>query len=672
VCGIAGYWDFAAAKQSFELIQTGQRMAGALRHRGPDDGGVWVDQRAGIVLGHRRLAVVDLSDTGHQPMISSSGRYTLVFNGEIYNFRELRSRLLSGGGSAMRFRGTSDSEVMLACFEEWGLEKALESFEGMFAFALWDGVERRLHLACDRAGEKPVYFARRPGAFLFGSELKALHASGKFALEVDIDSLCAYFRYGYVPHPRTIYKAVNKLSPGCFITTTAVDRSSPAERPYWTANDVACNGKSCSFSGTTSEAIDELERVLQDSIKSRMLADVPIGAFLSGGVDSSTVLALMQKISSRPVRSITIGFDNPSYDEAPFAARVARHLGTDHTTVYINSGEAMDVIPHLPHIYDEPFADSSQIPMYLVSRVARQNVTVSLSGDGGDELFAGYTRHRWIPAVFSRLKRTPSILRTLVSNSLLVFTPQDWDRLFERIGPALPHFMREGKSGDKIQKLAKMIAAPGAEEMYRTVRSFWDAPAKLVLDSLEPESQSVSSCCAELRDPTDKLLLLDLMTYLPDDILVKVDRAAMAVSLETRLPLLARQVIEFAWRLPTSLKIRHGHTKWILRQVLYRYVPKELIERPKSGFAIPLHEWLRGPLREWAEDTLSEARLRRDGYLNPGLVRAAWEEHLSGKRNRMDSLWTVLVFNSWLEAAKRPAPFSAQDDNAFAECSARL
>ena len=647
MCGIAGLLDADAR----DLPGVLEAMTETLRHRGPDDDGLWTDPEAGIGLGSRRLAVVDLSEEGHQPMDSASGRYVLAFNGEIYNHLDLREEL---EGMGHRFRGRSDTEVLLEAVDRWGLRGALERSNGMFAVALWDRQTRRLSLARDRLGEKPLYYGRLGGGFGFASELKALRVHPGFRPEIDRDALALLLRHKYVPAPGSIYRGIRKLPPASVLTIDQEVRGEPAPAAYWSAAEAAERGTFEPFRGPAAEAEEVLDELLRDAVGRRMIADVPLGAFLSGGVDSSTVVALMQARSDRPVRTFTIGFRDAAYDESADARRVAGHLGTDHTELLVTPEEAMEVIPALPEIYDEPFADSSQIPTYLVSRLAREHVTVSLSGDGGDEVFGGYNRYLWADAVWRRFGWMPAGLRRAVAGTLLSVSPRGWDSLATRLGPLLPNAARQRVPGEKVHKLARALRADGPEGLYGTLVSHWQDPASVVLGA-NGGGSSTRLDGAALPGLTRRMMYTDTVTYLPDDILVKLDRATMAVSLEGRVPYLDHRVVEFAWRLPLGMRARDGQGKWLLRRVLDRYVPRDLVERPKMGFGLPIGAWLRGPLRDWAESMLHPTRLRREGYLDPRPVRAAWAEHLSGRRNRQYELWDVLMFQAWLEVSSRKA-----------------
>ena len=665
MCGIAGFLESNATSSAEELRHVALRMADTLRHRGPDDGGAWVDAAAGIALSMRRLAILDLSPTGHQPMQSSSGRYSLVFNGEIYNCEDLRRELLAQN-LRPSFRGHSDTEVMLAAFEHWGVLDSVRRFNGMFAFALWDCSDRTLTLARDRFGEKPLHYCVTRGQFLFASELKALRAHPHFTGEIDVDSVALYLRHNCIPAPYSIYKNTRKLPPAS-VLTVSVDDFEGTLRQYWSLREVAETGTANPFQCNEDDAVTMLDGLLQDAVKIRMYSDVPLGAFLSGGIDSSTVVALMQTQSSLPVKTFSIGSRNVEYDEATYAARVAHHLQTDHTELYVTSQEAMEVIPSLPQIYDEPFADCSQIPTFLVARLARQKVVVSLSGDGGDELFGGYNRHTWGGALCRRLKPFPLFLRKFGAATIDALSPNAWDMLLRTAGPALPRTVRQRMPGDKLHKLASVMGSRDAYAMYYRLVSHWYQPTHIVNGAVEPYTLLTKSNHVKLANAAEQMMYFDAVTYLPDDILVKLDRATMAVSLEGRVPILDHRVAEFAWRLPLSLRVRGREGKWILRQILYRYVPRELVDRPKSGFGIPIDSWLRGPLRDWAEDLLNEDRIRREGFFNPKPIQRTWKEHLAGRRNWAYHLWDVLMFQTWLDESRRPLemPLHAQADTAF-------
>ncbi|EGR0413165.1 asparagine synthase (glutamine-hydrolyzing) [Vibrio cholerae] len=648
MCGIAGYWQRDCADTSIALS-----MAEAIVTRGPDDFGVWSERESGIALAHRRLSILDLSPAGHQPMVSGCGRYVLVFNGEIYNHLSLRSHLeekLKG----FSWRGHSDTETLIECFAVWGVEKTIGMAVGMFSFALWDTKDKLLTLARDRLGEKPLYWGWSDDMLIFASEIKAIKAHSGFKAEIDRDSLTLFLRHGYVPAPYSIYRGIQKLMPGHFIEIDlggdiSVSKSANS-RAYWSVNEVVNEGLARPFSGSASDAVDILETQLKASVSDQMLSDVPLGAFLSGGIDSSTIVALMQCQSKVPVKTFTIGFDETGYNEAVHAKAVARHIGTDHTELYVQPIDALSVIPKLPHMYCEPFADSSQIPTFLVSQLAKQHVTVALCGDGGDELFGGYNRYMAAQKVWNPLMKMPEFVRILAAAGFNSLSPATWDKVFEHLKPVLPKRYQLSIPGEKARKLGEVLKLKDGAAFYRQLTSHWAEPESLVINGKEPLTQITdNNSWAETDSLEHFMMALDAKTYMSDDILTKVDRAAMACSLETRVPMLDHRVFELAWRMPLGYKVREGQGKWLLRQVLYRYVPKELIERPKMGFGIPLDSWLRGPLKAWAEALLDEQRLRNEGYLNPAPIRQLWNEHLSGKKNWQYHLWNVLMFQAWLE-----------------------
>lgn len=638
MCGIVGVLGI----RDGELSTVVATMIARIRYRGPDDEGVWVDSQAGIGLGHARLSILDLSPAGHQPMMSVSGRYVVTFNGEIYNHLELRKQL-----GSVSWRGHSDTETLLAAIETWGVEKTLQLVVGMFAFALWDRVERRLILARDRIGEKPLYYGWCNRAFLFGSELKALEAYPDWEGHIDRGALACFMRYAYVPLPHCIYAGIRKLLPGTYLTVTGSDTPSSSLEPrtYWSALETA---RQLELNVSEPEAEDELDRLLRQAIKSQMVADVPLGAFLSGGIDSSTVVALMQAQSSRPVKTFSIGFNEGAYNEARHAKAVAAHLGTDHTELYVTPADALAVIPRLPKIYDEPFGDSSGIPTHLVARLARQHVTVALSGDGGDELFGGYNRYFWARSIWARFGFIPASLRRVIGLGLTCVSPERWDQWGRLLRPFLSAELRMLAPGDKLHKLASVLDADDQADVYRRLVSQHRDPASLVIGASEPPIWADAQAAQlERADFSERMMFHDLVGYLTDDILVKVDRAAMATSLETRVPMLDHRLVEFSWRLPLAMKVHEGKGKRLLRAVLDRYVPTTLISRPKMGFGVPLDTWLRGPLRDWAEDLMNERRIRQQGYLQPAPIRQKWNEHLSGRRSWQYWLWNVLMFQAW-------------------------
>jgi asparagine synthase (glutamine-hydrolysing) len=657
MCGFAGIIDFSRGTGGQSLRATVARMANTLRHRGPDHAGIWIDTAAGVALGHRRLSILDLSPEGHQPMVSASGRYVIVFNGEIYNCPQLRRELDQATPPSLFFRGHSDTEVMLAAFEHWGVQPAIRRMNGMFAFALWDRYERVLYLGRDRLGEKPLYYGWIGETFLFGSELKALRCHPDFSPAINRHALALYMRHNCIPAPHSIYEGVRKLLPATMLVVSADTPGRAASIIYWSLKEVIERGVADPFMGSEQEAVGELETLLRDAVKIRMLADVPLGAFLSGGVDSSTVVALMQAQSERPVKTFTIGSCEPDYDEAASARAVARHLGTEHTELYVTAAEAMAVIPRLAEIYDEPFADSSQVVTFLVAEVARHHVTVGLSGDGGDEVFGGYNRHVWNDRIWNSVKWAPRSARMAVARTIQGIPPAKWETLFKSLRPLLPRSLMQRRFGYKLHKLAGLLPASNPQAMYLALASHWTDPESVVLAATEPETLLTRpDAWPHLSSWAQQMMFLDAATYLPDDILTKVDRATMAVSLEARVPLLDHRVAEFAWRLPSSLKIRNGQGKWILRQLLQRYVPPQLIDRPKSGFGIPLDIWLRGPLRDWAESLLDEDRLRNEGFFNPQPVRECWKHHLAGNCDLQYHLWDVLMFQDWYSSQRQAKP----------------
>ena len=623
-------------------------MTRALVHRGPDDGGEWWDDNIAVGLGHRRLSILDLSSAGHQPMVSACRRFVIAFNGEIYNHLEIREQL-----GVSEWRGHSDTETLLSAISRWGVRRALELTVGMFAFALWDRKAGKLTLARDRFGEKPLYYGEIGGLLLFASELKAIKAASLFDLRINRDALKRLMKFNYIPAPFSIYERVWKLLPGTFLEIDPRELggkvlATPTE--YWSMCDSVRRARLDPFTGSEADATDQLDGLLRRAVKRQMISDVPLGAFLSGGIDSSTIVALMQAQSSRPVRTFTIGFHEEEFNEARYAASIARHLGTDHSELYVEPQTALDVIPNLPQMFDEPFSDSSQIPTFLVAQLARRQVTVSLSGDAGDELFGGYNRYFLAAQMWQKIGSVPRFIRRSSALALTAISPALWNRMARALGPLVPGNLRQHNIGDKVHKLAGVLALLSPEQLYDRLVSHWENPAALVKGS-GPESCAVSlqsEFILDLEFP-ERMMLIDSLTYLPDDILVKVDRSAMSVSLETRVPFLDHSIAEFAWRLPMSMKINGTDGKRILRKVLYRYVPQALMERPKMGFGVPIEHWLRGALRDWAETLLDEARLTREGFFEPRLIRERWTEHLSGRRNWHYYLWDVLMFQAWHE-----------------------
>jgi asparagine synthase (glutamine-hydrolysing) len=631
-------------------------MATAIRHRGPDGHGVWHDAAQGIAFAHRRLAIVDLSEAGHQPMSSSSGRYTISFNGEIYNFQELRAELARLGHS---FRGRSDTEILLAACEQWGLERAVRKFNGMFAFSLWDAAARELHLVRDRIGKKPIYYHCANGIVAFASELKALHQAGIGPLEVDRAALTQYLRFQYVPAPRSIFENVHKVRSGEIISIRLDSQSFRlARKTYWSAAEVHEYAASDPFTGTSADAEAELEELLLSSVRMRMISDVPLGAFLSGGIDSSLVVAEMQRAASQPVRSFSIGFREDEFDESKHAARIAAHLRTNHTELTVDSKMALGVVPDLPRIFDEPFGDSSQIPTYLVAKLARAHVTVALSGDGGDELFLGYNRYLWWRQLWPLFRAVPFGARSRFARVALRFDSKQWDSWLARVS-WLPGLRGRLSPGLLVRKAAETLLERDAASLYLRLVSQWQAPETLVISGREPETELDEPWPRGTEACTAHMGLLDTLTYLPDDILVKVDRASMATSLEARCPLLDYRIVEFAARVPVRLKVVGGQGKALLRALLYRHVPKVLVDRPKTGFGIPLADWLRGPLREWAEALLDEPRIAAQGYFRPGVIRRTWSDFLEQGQDLHYPLWTLLMFQAWLTEWQRAQPVHA-------------
>lgn len=637
MCGITGCWSSNVS--SFDAKAVLAKMNSALRHRGPDGDGFW--SSGDVHFAHRRLAIVDLTPTGLQPMRSARGRFTITFNGEVYNFVELRKQL-DALGLAPKWNGSSDTEVMLAAIEAWGLEAAVSRFIGMFAFALWDEKTRELHLVRDRLGVKPLYWTRTGHGLAFGSEIKALREFPTFDTRVDDSALGGFLRANCVVGEQSIFRGTRRLEPGTIATFTS-SQATPSVTRYWSPIDVALAGLDQPFRGSDEDAVDALEALVRDAVRLRMVADVPLGAFLSGGVDSSTVVAQMQRLSNRPVHTFSIQNEQRNYDEGPAARGVARHLNTHHTALTVTAKDALDVIPLLPTMYDEPFADSSQIPTFIVSRLARNHVTVALSGDGGDELFGGYTRHVWGPRIWRAEQMLPPRARDRIAQLIVSRSPEQWDSFFERARPLLPETRI---AGIRMHKLAAALTALTPEAMHHVLSSHWLPDDSVMLGTTAPRVAE-RSLLGGRGGVAHEFMLRDLLGYLPDDILTKVDRASMAVSLEAREPLLDHRLVEFAWRLPLKLKIRGTTGKWVLRRLLDRWVPRSLVSGPKMGFGVPLGAWLRGPLRAWAEELLDEKALRDEGTFDAQIIRTRWNEHLAGRRPWEFHLWDLLMYRAW-------------------------
>ncbi|MCB1739956.1 MAG: asparagine synthase (glutamine-hydrolyzing) [Gammaproteobacteria bacterium] len=638
MCGLAGFLE-PGGFDTDRAADTLTRMVSALRHRGPDDHGIWLDGPTGIALGHRRLSIVDLSAQGHQPMISADGRFVIAYNGEIYNAPELCRHF---GLDTARLRGHSDTEVLLEACAVGGVKRAVQQCIGMFAFALWDRHERTLYLARDRLGIKPLYWARHGSGWLFGSELKALRARQDWQARLDVSAVAAYLQLACVPTPLCIYEDAHKLEPGCILRIGP--DAAPVQEQYWSLAEIALQGQRQPIDDLD-DGLARLDALLRDAVERRMVADVPVGAFLSGGVDSSTVVAYMQRSGRSRVRTFSIRFDDPRYDESANARAVADHLGTEHHELAVSSAQALELIPDLPRIYDEPFSDSSQVPTWFVSRAARESVTVALSGDGGDEGFAGYNRHLWLGRIWAAMRVVPPPLRRALRTLVHALPARHWDTVARLL---LPPRYRPRQAGDKLLKLTDLFALERGEQMYRQVTAQWPEPRSLLHGVSTPRGIMDEQCLLdEFEDLRARLQFLDMSLYLPDDILTKVDRASMAVGLEVRVPLLDHRVIELAWQFPTEMKVRNGRGKYPLRQLLQRHVPASLFERPKSGFGIPLDDWLRGPLRDWAESLIGEQALRHDPLIDARAVTPLWQRHLAGHGSHQYALWSLIMLQAW-------------------------
>jgi asparagine synthase (glutamine-hydrolysing) len=643
MCGLTGFIWNSDSKIS-HVARSLDLMTDAINHRGPDSEGSWIDEKDCISFGHKRLSVIDLTSAGSQPMFSNSKRYIIAFNGEIYNHNTLRDLLKK----EIVWNGHSDTETLLACFEHWGVDKTLENLVGMFAIALYDSEEKALYLVRDRMGEKPLYYGWNNGVFLFGSELKAIKSFPGFSGVVDRSALSLYLKYDYVPAPFSIYQGIKKLPQASYIKIKMNSGRWDSKQildpiKYWSLKEVALSGQSnASKKNNEYRLIDKLDDVLSKSIEQQMISDVPLGAFLSGGVDSSLVASLMQKNSMNKIQTFTVGFNERSYNEAEYAKKVALHLGTEHTELYISPEQAINVIPKLPLIYDEPFADSSQIPTFLVSEMAKKHVTVAISGDGGDELFGGYNRYTMACKIWKIVEKTPFFVRKALSKGITSVTPKIWDNL----GNSIPQKFNVAHPGDKAYKFADILLASEISDVYDRLVSHWEHSCDVVIGCNNINKPIYES---HFTNDEHNMMFFDSVSYLPDDILTKVDRASMASSLETRVPFLSHKVVEFAWNLPLDVKIRDSKGKWIVRKVLDNYVPNKLIDRPKMGFGIPIDSWLRGPLKDWAESLLDESRLKNEGFFHPEPIRKIWAEHLSEKRNWHHHLWSILMFQAWLE-----------------------
>ena len=643
MCGFVGIMTKNKSLLDYSFINN---MTKSIDHRGPDDSGFWSNKNAGISLGHRRLSILDLTSAGHQPMHSPSKRYVLVFNGEIYNHGEIRSQL-----GKHSWIGTSDTETLLTAIESWGIRKTIKLCVGMFAFAIWDNSKEELILGRDRMGEKPIYYGwqnnGKNSCFLFSSELKALKNHPSFVPKVDRQALSLFIQYSYVPTPHSIYQNVFKLKPG-HLLRVSLSKRSPTIEQYWSFIDIAKSSIISKFHETENNVVDKLESLLKSVIKEKMVADVPVGAFLSGGVDSSIITAIMQSQSNTPINTFTVGFSEEIYNEAIYAKTIANHIGTKHTELYVTPQQALEVIPDLPSLYCEPFADSSQIPTFLISKLAREKVTVAITGDAADELFGGYNRYTLTKKFWGKISNSPIWARSFMASTMSSLSPNAWNIIANSINSFIPKSLRLNNPGEKIHKAAKVMTNKQFDDFYLGLVTHCNPEEIIIGDYEEKTALNYKKCEFTLFDDVEKMMLIDTMTYLPDDILVKVDRASMAVSLESRIPFLDHRIVDFAWRIPQSMKINNNKNKWILRQILQKYVPQNLIERPKMGFSVPIDSWLRGPLREWAESLLDENRLKYDGFFHPEPIRNKWQEHLSGRKNWQHFLWNVLMFQSWL------------------------
>ena len=643
MCGIAGAVEKNNTREKWR--DTLFAMGKSIEHRGPDDSGIWFDEKAGVGFAHQRLSIIDLSEHGKQPMISKSGRFVIAYNGEIYNFFHIKDMLSS---YSVPWQGGSDTEVVLAAIDIWGLEKAIEKFIGMFAFALFDKQEQKIFLVRDRLGIKPLYYSIFPKKIIFGSELKPIKLCPGFEKQINRDVLALFLRHNYIPAPYSIYKNTYKLTPGS-ILEICLKSFDIKENTFWSAKDQALKGQNEPYQLDESNAVKDLESLLLDAVKIRMISDVPLGAFLSGGIDSTTITAMMQSLSSTPVRTFSIGFHEKKYNESQHARAIARYLGTDHTELIVTPEQLLDMVPKISSIFDEPFSDSSQIPTYLLALLTREHVTVSLSGDGGDELFGGYLRYNLGHDLWKKIGWLPVVMRKFLAGFIEIIPMGLLDKYGQNIAKTAGRYSASGTAGAKVRALAEILTASDFEDLYKRLVSHWKFPDAIVIASKEAASLLDSSKDLDrFHDLYHRMMFLDLVTYLPDDILTKVDRTTMAVSLEARVPVLDHRVVEFAWKLPLSMKVKEQDNKWILKQVLYKYVPEELVNRPKMGFGIPIDQWLRSSLRDWAESLLDESTLKQEGFFNTEMIRRKFDEHVKGSRNWHYYLWDILMFQEWL------------------------
>lgn len=648
MCGIVGVWS-TDLNQSIDMESVVQSMSEAINYRGPDDSGVWNDREAGVTLGHRRLAILDLTVSGHQPMRSNDKTRCLVFNGEIYNHLEIREQLADFLNiKGYQWKGTSDTETLLIALEAWGIEKTLQAISGMFAFALWDSQNKKLSLARDRMGEKPLYYGLQKGHFIFSSELKALRQYKKFSFNLNNQALCSYLQYNYVASPFSIYENVYKLIPGTWIDidiSTVDNGNNILPKPYWSLRDVIERQSTKKQVKSSEFIIDQLDKELDQAVSKQMISDVSLGGLLSGGIDSSLIVALMQKNSSNPVKTFTIGFDDPRYNEAKYAKEIAQYLGTNHSELYVSESQMLDTVSMLPQLYDEPFSDASQIPTFLVCQLAKESVTVSLSGDGGDELFGGYNRYVSAVSIWRKVKNLPYSIRAAIAGMLINIPPERWDKAFSRLEVFIPKKWRYKTLGDKLHKAARVLASYSSDEIYQEIVSHWQPSSGVVLGMGKEVNKLVSM--PSIQELELQMMYMDSITYLPDDILTKVDRAAMGCSLETRVPFLDPKVIEFAWEIPLSMKIKDSQGKWVLKQVLNKYIPNELIDRPKNGFSVPIVSWLNGPLKPIVLDLLSTSRLQRQELFNPNIVCKIVTDFYKGHSQHAHKIWSMLIYQMW-------------------------